>query len=114
MKTDNEILIGGYRKVAPSDIVMLKADTNYTIAYLSDGSNFMSATTLGILEERLKQFNFYRTHRSTLVNMEYISKNSLDAINYNLELNLKSVLNIPVARRKINDFIKTFQIYNSL
>ncbi len=112
MKNENQILIGGYRKIAPSEIVMLKADTNYTITYLRDGSHFLSATTLGVLEERLKTFNFYRTHRSTLVNLEYISLIGLfDHLNLSFKLELNKPMDIPVARRKVNDFVKTFQNY---
>ncbi len=112
--TEQEILLGGYRKIAPSDIVMLKADTNYTITYLTDGSRYLSATTLGILEERLKGFNFYRTHRSTLINMDYISMFS-DGNNLKFypELNLKDIFEIPIARRKVQDFMKTIKHLNS-
>lgn len=111
MKTENQILIGGYRKISPSNIIMLKADTNYTITYLVDGSHFLSATTLGILEERLKGFNFFRTHRSTLINMKYLSLIAAkEYINYAHEIRLNNELNIQIARRKVPEFKRTIEM----
>jgi two-component system response regulator LytT len=111
MKTENQILIGGYRKISPSDIIMLKADTNYTITYLVDGSHFLSATTLGILEERLKGFNFFRTHRSTLINMNYISLLAAkEYLNYSHGIKLNNELKIQIARRKVPEFIRTMEL----
>ncbi|MES2796880.1 MAG: LytTR family DNA-binding domain-containing protein [Bacteroidota bacterium] len=112
MKTENQILLGGYRKISPSSILMLRADTNYTITYLVDGTHFLSATTLGILEERLKEFNFYRTHRSTLINLKYISffESMSNHLNLNAEIRINDSVNVPVARRKIPEFIKRMQL----
>ncbi len=111
MKTESQILIGGYRKISPSDILMLKADTNYTITYLVDGSHFLSATTLGILEERLKGFNFFRTHRSTLINLNYVSLLAArEYLNYDYQIKLNNSLNIQISRRKVTDFIRTMEL----
>lgn len=111
MNTENQILLGGYRKISPSSILMLKADTNYTVAYLTDGTHFLSATTLGILEDRLKEFNFYRTHRSTLINLNYISLvQAFDQLNFLPEIKLDKAINIPIARRKMPDFLKRMQM----
>ena len=113
MKNEIQVLVGSRTKVNPSDILMLKADTNYSNIYLVDGSILMSATTLGILEDRLKDFNFYRTHRSTLINLKYMAEIG----KYNYDENFESIwivnnMNIPVARRKMPDFLKTLQKIN--
>ena len=110
MKNDIQVIVGGRKKVTPTEILMLKADTNYTTIYLADGSKVLSATTLGILEERLKDFNFYRTHRSTLINLNFM----IEIGGYNYTENLEkgwtvNNMNIPVARRKMPDFLKTLQ-----
>ena len=74
-------------------------------------AHFLSATTLGILEKRLKEFNFYRTHRSTLINLKYISfyESMTDHLNLNLEIKINDTVNVPLARRKIPEFIKRMQ-----
>jgi DNA-binding LytR/AlgR family response regulator len=110
MKTENEISLGGYRHISPSSILMLKADTNYTITYLIDGSHFLSATTLGVLEERLKNFNFFRTHRSTIVNLQYVNKiEEQDHLNFKDEIKPLCDQSIPIARRKLSDFLRKIE-----
>jgi DNA-binding LytR/AlgR family response regulator len=109
---ENNLLvhIGGRKSVNPANILMLKADTNYTLIYLNDGSVFLSATTLGILEDRLKGLNFYRTHRSTLINLQYIAdyKSNFNT-NFIEGIFMKNNINIPVARRKLPDFLRVMQ-----
>ena len=103
--------LGSRKTINASNILLLKADTNYTLIYLVDGTEFMTATNLGTLEERLKDFNFYRTHRSTLINLNYISDIERDFFSGNFEvIRMKNNLNIRVARRKIPDFLRTLQI----
>jgi two-component system LytT family response regulator len=103
--------LGSRKTINPSKILLLKADTNYTLIYLVDGTEFMTATNLGTLEERLKDFNFYRTHRSTLINLKYVSDIEIDFLSGNFEvMRMNSNLNIRVARRKIPDFLRTLQI----
>lgn len=115
MNMENQVLIGGYKKISPANILLLKADTNYTITYLTDGTHFLSATTLGIMEERLKGFNFYRTHRSTLINLQHLSNcEGLNFENMVSEVKMKNNVNIPIARRKVPDFLKTIQVMFSL
>ncbi len=73
METNTLIHLGGRRNVAPECILILKSDHNYTIIFLNDGSQILTSTTIGILEKRLKEFNFFRTHRSTIINLQFVS-----------------------------------------
>jgi DNA-binding LytR/AlgR family response regulator len=52
---------------------MLKSDINYTVIYLDDGSQILSSTTIGILEKRLKEFNFFRQSRSFIINLQFVA-----------------------------------------
>jgi DNA-binding LytR/AlgR family response regulator len=107
MKNENLVHIGSRKNVIVSKIIMLKADANYTNIYLCDGNVFLTSTTLGILEHRLKEYNFYRTHRSTLINMVHFS--DIDAIDNLIYMGHKKNINIPIARRKMNDFLRVLQ-----
>lgn len=65
MKTNKLIHLGSRTRIMPSDILMLKADINYTIVILNDGSKIVSSTTMGIIEKRLENYHFFdRTVRS--------------------------------------------------
>ena len=73
MKTNNLIHLGSRKNISPANILMLKSDINYTIIYLDDGSKFMSSTTLGQIEKRLKGFQFFRPNRSIIFNLEFMA-----------------------------------------
>jgi DNA-binding LytR/AlgR family response regulator len=99
MKTFTEISLGSRQKATPSQILYLKADRNYTEVYFNDGSRFLSSTTLGTLEQRLNSFSFFRTNRSTIINLNHLKnfkvysekkglvfENSSQVITYKIQL----------------------------
>ena len=67
------IAIGGRQKVMAEDVVVLVADSNYSLLYMADGKVIHVATTLRILEERLTNHSFFRSHRSYLINIKHVS-----------------------------------------
>ncbi len=72
---NSPIHIGGRKSVYPDDIMLLEAKANYTLLYLFDGKTIFVATTLKILEKRFSENqNFFRTHRSHVINIEYITE----------------------------------------
>jgi DNA-binding LytR/AlgR family response regulator len=79
MKTN--IHIGGRKEVCPDEVVLLIADINYTQIICTDGSKLLVATTLKELERRFcANPDFIRTHKSFVVNLQFISNYaSLDA-----------------------------------
>lgn len=92
----NLIAIGGRIKVNPEEVLFLLADVNYTLVMFEDGNKTLVATTLGELEKRFIATNFfYRTHRSFLVNLQYI-----ETIEKN-KVVLKNKTSVLVSRRKI-------------
>ncbi len=97
--------IGDCKKISPATIVMLKANSNYTLIYLVNGKNFLSSITLGKLEKRLKEFDFFRPTRSTLINLQYISDFKFDGKKNHIK-NIQMVNNneIKVSRRKMKSF----------
>ncbi|MBA4850499.1 LytTR family DNA-binding domain-containing protein [Emticicia sp. BO119] len=66
--------IGGRQHVSPQEVIVLIAEINYTIVHFSDGHKTIVATSLKYLEERFHNCNFFRTHRSYVVNLNYIEK----------------------------------------
>jgi DNA-binding LytR/AlgR family response regulator len=72
MDTTKYIHIGGYQEINPNEVVMLQADINYTILYFADGKKTIVATPLKTLENRLVPFDFYRTHKSYLINLKCV------------------------------------------
>lgn len=109
MIQETEICLGAKKKLNPSAILMLKSEANYTNVYLVDGSKFLSSITLGILEKRLKKFNFIRPNRSVLVNQQFI-----EALNTKIYaengpfIRLFNNIIIPIARRKTATLLREF------
>jgi DNA-binding LytR/AlgR family response regulator len=71
MKT-HKIHIGGRQRVNPQEVVMLQADVNYTVLFFANGTKAIVATTLKSLESRFVPFDFFRTHKSYLVNLRCV------------------------------------------
>ena len=56
------------------NIIRCLADNNYTIFYLNDGNNITVSKTLKEYSETLENHNFFRTHQSHLINLEYVER----------------------------------------
>jgi DNA-binding LytR/AlgR family response regulator len=99
---DTYIHIGGRQEVNPQEVVMLQADINYTIVHFADGKKAIVATPLKTLESRFSAFDFYRTHKSFLVNIKCVER-YLEATHTVQMSNNKKIL---VSRRKVNGLKK--------
>jgi DNA-binding LytR/AlgR family response regulator len=105
MNNERLIHLGARMKISPKNIVMLKADINYTFVYLEDGSTFMTATTIGILEDRLRNLCFFRPNRSTVINLKYMRRFEIKPLIILME-NQEAV---SISRRKRLDFIEIIE-----
>ena len=57
---------------SPGEIIRLEASSNYTTIYLINKKKILITKVLKELAVMLRPFGFVRTHRSHLVNPEYI------------------------------------------
>lgn len=74
METQNLLHVGSRRLFDIDDIVLLEADENYTRVHLTSGQTFVSSTTLGKIEARLKDNpRFFRTSRAFMVNLSFVT-----------------------------------------
>ena len=109
MNNETLIPIGGYKKISPADILMLKAQINYTQIYLHDGSQILSSITLGIFENRLKGFSFLRPNRSTIINLQYIIEDKSFSTAYPC-IKMINNIDIPISRRRTTLFYKMLKL----
>jgi len=56
------------------EIVRLQSDDNYTIFYTKHGEKIIASKTIRTFEEMFKPFNFFRVHRSHIINLNFIRK----------------------------------------
>ncbi len=64
----------GIRFVKIQDVVRCESDNNYTMFYLINKEKVLVSKTLKEYEVMLSGVNFYRIHKSHLVNLKYITK----------------------------------------
>ncbi len=62
----------GIHMIQLSEIVRLEAVSNYTKFFLSDGKQLLVSKTMGDYEELLLRNNFFRIHRSHIINLRYL------------------------------------------
>lgn len=63
---------GTLHKVKISDILFIQANGDYTIAYTSD-EKFYSTNRLSEISKSISDFNFFKVHRSYIVNLEQVN-----------------------------------------
>lgn len=73
MNTAQYISIGGRQEVNPDEVVMLQAEINYTVVYFANGRKTIVATPLKTLEGRFSSYDFFRTHKSYMVNLKCVA-----------------------------------------
>ena len=105
---NNKILLptlGGYNIIEVSDITYCKSESNYTRFHFADGKNLVVSKTLKEFESILLENNFFRIHRSYIINLNCIAK-------YNKgkggEVVMKDGAILEVSREKKEEFLKLF------
>ncbi|MDP2388245.1 MAG: LytTR family DNA-binding domain-containing protein [Bacteroidota bacterium] len=64
----------GYFFINTSDILYFEGDGKYTNMFTNKGDKIVSSKNLGEFEELLSHQNFFRCHKSWLINLNYIKK----------------------------------------
>lgn len=94
----------GLLRIPLKDIVHIQGDRNYSSIFLIKGKKHVVSKTLSDLEEILADKNFFRCHKSHLVNKIHIHSqpNSFSIL-------MTSGLVLPISRRRKEEFQDWFQ-----
>jgi len=87
------------RIIPINEILYIKANSPYAQMYLEDGSNIFCSEPIKYFDNKLSNYNFFRIHRSYLVNIESI-KSVCNEV-YGL-IQIKGGSKIKIARGKKN------------
>ena len=108
-KSTNKITIShtkGVKIIEEDDIAYIEASGNCSMIYFTDGSRYLDTRTLKIYQNILNDNKFYRIHKSYIINMdmikEYVSENGYSVL-------LKNDKQLPVARNRVSEFLKTIK-----
>jgi two-component system LytT family response regulator len=92
--------------VEEKNVVYLQAEGNCTMLFFKDGTKYLDTRTLKIYESILDDNNFFRVHKSYIVNIDFIQDYIHSEGHYVI---LKNKIEIPVARNRVQDFVKTLK-----
>lgn len=90
------------KKILLTEIDAFEAYDNYSFVYTSD-QKLIIGSTLKSIEEKLKDFNFIRIHRSYVVNLQSIQGIEEDIV-------LLPQLKIPIGKTYKEEFMKRIQL----
>lgn len=96
----------GFEFLKVEDIITVIADGNYSIFNLKDDIKIIASITLKQIEALLPDKRFYRTHRSSIVNIKFVTKflNRDGGI-----IIMENNTEISIARRKKEEFLKVMK-----
>ena len=86
-----------------SDIIRCDSDGNYTFFILTTGKKIIASRTLGEYEQMFTDDNFFRIHRSHLINLEHVKKYIKGEGGYVV---MSDNSQVEVSRRNKNDFLE--------
>lgn len=91
----------GFNLIDFKDIVWLEANDNYTTIYLNTGKKIVASKTLKEFETILPHTDFFRSHRSTLINVAYIKEYSN---NEGGEVILSDGTHVQISKARVQEF----------
>lgn len=90
-----------------SEIIRCDSDGNYTYFLLTNGKKIVASRTLGEYEQMFNEDNFFRVHRSHLINLEHVKKYIKGEGGYVVMTDNSQV---EVSRRNKNDFLEKLSL----
>jgi two-component system LytT family response regulator len=85
------------------DIIRVESESNYSIFFFTDKRKMVVSKTLKQVEELLEPYNFYRPHKSHIVNIDYVTK-YIRGEGGTIRMNDGS--EVEVSRTKKNEFLE--------
>lgn len=91
----------GFRLVDVQEIMYLVADDNYTTLHLTANRKILATRTLGEFEKILDSPEFFRIHKSAIINLSFLVGYSSFQGNF---AELKDGARLDISRRKLQEF----------
>jgi len=99
----------GFRLVNVSELMHLQADDNYTLLYLTGDRKILATRTLGEFEKILESPEFFRIHKSTIINLNFLVGYSSFQGNF---AELQDGSRLDISRRKLPEFREKVKHYS--
>jgi two-component system LytT family response regulator len=99
----------GFRMINLSDLMYLKADSNYTVLRLSTPESIVATRTLGDFEKILDPPTFFRIHKSAIINLNFLKAFSSYQGYFAV---MKDGTNLNISRGKLSEFHQAVENYS--
>lgn len=90
-----------------SDIIRCDSDGNYTFFVLITGKRILASRTLGEYEQMFSDDNFFRVHRSHLINLQHVKKYIKGEGGYAV---MSDNSQVEISRRNKTDFLEKLSL----
>ena len=100
------VLLSTLSFASVNDIVYCVADGSYTRLFMADKNEILLSKTLGDVDELLGEYNFFRIHHSSLINLRQVKKYIRGEGG---EVIMSNGHNLLVARTRKADFLNVFK-----
>jgi two-component system LytT family response regulator len=101
----------GFRIVKVCEIMYLEADSNYTILHFSGLNKIVATRSLGDFGKILDEPEFFRIHKSTIINMRFLQAYSSYQGNF---AELTDGTRLIISRRRLNEFKEAVNHFSKL
>lgn len=99
-------LTNGFQVFDSDDIIRFEADGCYTKVFFKDGKPVVISKTLKEFEDTVPKTQFYRIHKSHMINLHYVKEFSkIDGG----QITLKDGSVVEISRRRLTDFVQTMK-----
>lgn len=107
LKKNNKVRLSiptkdGYSFTNVEEIIRCESSEKYTIIHTM-GNKFVSTKNIGYYVDILKNYDFFPTHKSHLVNLDFVESYDREGV-----VTLNNGETIPVSRRRRTEFIEQF------
>jgi len=96
----------GIRFLNEADIIVCKANGNYTTLFLQDGQHHIVSKKLKSIEAQLSSGQFFRIHHSHIINLRHLKEMKNDE---ELKVTMSDGSELEVSKRKRSDFMALFK-----
>jgi two-component system, LytTR family, response regulator len=100
--------LGGFKIIELQDIMYFEGDGNYTTLYLQNLQKMVVTRQLGMFEEILPSSSFFRIHKSTIINLKYVTGYSSTEGSVAI---MQDKNTLTISRRRLDDFLNKLNAF---